>query len=122
MNLISGVSHAEALESLRTAMIVVDQLNIGWYGMVALECMAMKVPVMCYIRDDLKDFISVTGYSPILYTSKETIEPDLLSVLSTPQLVLQQQAEEGYEYVTAIHSPRYVTATLLHAIGGKTCM
>ena len=30
-----------------------DQLLVGTYGMLAIECMAYGKPTICYIRDDL---------------------------------------------------------------------
>ena len=53
--LISGMQHSEAVSWYKKADIVVDQLHMGWYGILALECMALGKPVMVYIREDLID-------------------------------------------------------------------
>jgi hypothetical protein len=118
LHLIEGVSHEQALESMRKATVVVDQLIIGWYGTVTLECMAMHVPVMCYIRDDLKKFIIDSGFAPIWYTSKETIRQDLTDVLFASMDSISDQTEEGYEYVKTVHNPKQCVELMMKALVG----
>jgi glycosyltransferase involved in cell wall biosynthesis len=50
--LVEGLHHAEAFERYREADIVVDQLNSGWYGLFAIECMALGKPVVTFLHDD----------------------------------------------------------------------
>jgi glycosyltransferase involved in cell wall biosynthesis len=50
--LVEGLHHAEAFERFREADIVVDQLNAGWYGLFAIECMALGKPVVSFLHDE----------------------------------------------------------------------
>jgi len=50
--LVEGLHHAEAFERYREADIVVDQLNAGWYGLLAIECMALGKPVVTFLHDE----------------------------------------------------------------------
>jgi hypothetical protein len=50
--LVEGLHHAEAFEQYRQADIVVDQLNAGWYGLFAIECMALGKPVVTFLHDE----------------------------------------------------------------------
>jgi glycosyltransferase involved in cell wall biosynthesis len=50
--LIEDLHHAEAFERYRDADIVVDQLNAGWYGLFAIECMALGKPVVSYLHEE----------------------------------------------------------------------
>ena len=50
--LIEGLSHSEARHLYQTADLLVDQLFVGWYGGLAVECMALGKPVICYIREE----------------------------------------------------------------------
>jgi glycosyltransferase involved in cell wall biosynthesis len=118
LDLVEGVSQKEALEQYRKSTIVIDQLKIGWYGMVALECMAMKVPVMCYIRNDLEAVIACTGFTPIWYTSMEHISNDLITVLSMQYSIIDVHGEEGYEYVKKVHDPKTIVDKMLKELGG----
>jgi len=49
--LVEGLHHDEAFERYRDADIVVDQLNAGWYGLFAIECMALGKPVVTYLHE-----------------------------------------------------------------------
>lgn len=50
--LVEGLHHEEAFERYREADIVVDQLNAGWYGLFAIECMALGKPVVSYLHEE----------------------------------------------------------------------
>jgi glycosyltransferase involved in cell wall biosynthesis len=50
--LVEGLTHAEAFELYREADIVVDQLNAGWYGVFAIECLALGKPVVTFLHDE----------------------------------------------------------------------
>jgi glycosyltransferase involved in cell wall biosynthesis len=50
--LVEGLHHDEAFERYREADIVVDQLNAGWYGVFAIECMALGKPVVTFLNDE----------------------------------------------------------------------
>jgi glycosyltransferase involved in cell wall biosynthesis len=51
--LLEGLPHDELMQALAEADIVVDQIVIGWYGVLAVEAMALGKAVVAYIRDDL---------------------------------------------------------------------
>ena len=44
--MVEGMKNSDAKELYRTADIVVDQLRIGWYGVLAVEAMALGKPVI----------------------------------------------------------------------------
>lgn len=48
-----GKSNREVREILGKADVVIDQLLLGTYGVVATEAMALGKPVICYLREDL---------------------------------------------------------------------
>lgn len=62
--LVEGLTNTEVRELLEQADIVVDQLRIGWYGVLSVEAMALGKPVIAYIRADLESTFS--GELPIL--------------------------------------------------------
>jgi glycosyltransferase involved in cell wall biosynthesis len=69
--LIEGKKHSEARELYANADVVVDQLRIGTYGVLAVESMALGKPVITHIRDDVRG-----GYPetlPIVAASQESI-------------------------------------------------
>ena len=50
--LVEGLTHDEAFELYREADIVVDQLNAGWYGVFAIECLALGKPVVTFLLEE----------------------------------------------------------------------
>jgi len=113
LDLVEGVSYQEALERYRKSTVMIDQLKIGWYGMVALECMAMGVPVMCYIREDLKKYLG--DEMPLYPTTPETLEDDLLLLLNDTDLQ-NELSMRGKEYVSTIHNPQRIAKIIAGAI------
>jgi glycosyltransferase involved in cell wall biosynthesis len=51
LQIVEGLHHDEAFARYREADIVVDQLNAGWYGLLAIECMALGKPVVTFLHD-----------------------------------------------------------------------
>jgi glycosyltransferase involved in cell wall biosynthesis len=52
LDIVEGLDHREALARYRAADIVVDQLNAGWYGVFAIEAMALGKPVVTFLHDE----------------------------------------------------------------------
>ncbi|MFN8224506.1 MAG: oligosaccharide flippase family protein [Gaiellales bacterium] len=52
LQIVEGLHHAEAFERYRNADIIVDQLHAGWYGLFAIECMALGKPVVTFLHDE----------------------------------------------------------------------
>jgi len=52
LEIVEGLDHREAFERYRKADIVVDQLNAGWYGVFAIEAMALGKPVVTFLHDE----------------------------------------------------------------------
>jgi glycosyltransferase involved in cell wall biosynthesis len=48
--LVEGVPRSQALETLMSADIVLDQFVLGDYGMAAVEAMALGKPVVCFVK------------------------------------------------------------------------
>jgi hypothetical protein len=52
LEIVEGLHHDEAFERYRNADIVVDQLNAGWYGVFAIECLALGKPVVAFLHEE----------------------------------------------------------------------
>jgi len=52
LEIVEGLRHDQALARYRAADIVVDQLNAGWYGVFAIECMALGKPVVTFLHEE----------------------------------------------------------------------
>jgi glycosyltransferase involved in cell wall biosynthesis len=52
LEVVEGLHHDEARRRYERADIVVDQLNAGWYGVFAIEAMALGKPVVGFLHDE----------------------------------------------------------------------
>ena len=52
LEIVEGLHHDEARRRFERADIVVDQLNAGWYGLFAIEAMALGKPVVTFLHEE----------------------------------------------------------------------
>ena len=52
LEIVEGLHHDEARRRYEQADIVVDQLNAGWYGLFAIEAMALGKPVVTFLHEE----------------------------------------------------------------------
>jgi len=101
--LVEKVSRDKALKLIKEADVVIDQLIIGWYGMVTIEAMSAGKPVICYISQDLLEKYK----PPIIPADKHTIKRTLKDVLDR-KYNLKEIGIKAREYYNKVHSPRKV--------------
>ena len=106
--LIEQMSHDKAIEYYKKADIVIDQLLIGWYGMFAIECMALGKPVCSFIRDDLKSFIP---NNPIINTSPQNIVENL-KILIEDGTLRKKVGSISRKYVEDMHDAEKISRQL----------
>lgn len=107
--LVENLPHEQAAEIYKEADIVVDQLRIGWYGVLATEAMALGKPVIAYIRDDI--WQSSNGGLPIINANPITIESVLAASIGDWDL-LQERSRASRSYFLDVHSSNRVCAQL----------
>lgn len=108
--LISGFSHSQAMSFYRRADIVIDQLRIGTYGQLAMECMALGKPVVSYISPYMKKHLP--SDLPIVSASPLDLGEKLALMLRNPEN-WSIIGMNGIEYVRKYHSPEVVIPKLL---------
>jgi glycosyltransferase involved in cell wall biosynthesis len=111
---VEGLHHDEAFERFRQADIVVDQLNAGWYGLFAIECMALGKPVVTFLHNEAVERTEreLGTRVPIVNASKETLRAQLERlVASTEQR--RRIGAESRAYVEQVHDLERVADRLL---------
>lgn len=98
--IIEKMSHSNLLKEIAKADIIVDQLLLGTYGVLALEAMALGKPVICYIADFVREGFPVE--LPIVSATPETIF-DVLTEMIEGKERLQVLGCEGRKYVETYH-------------------
>jgi hypothetical protein len=89
------------------ATVAVDQVHLGWYGLFAVEAMALALPVLCYIRPALD-----RPELPIVHTDRERLAADLLTLYDEPGM-RSALGLAGLAYVRSMHALPVVSRALL---------
>jgi len=114
LELVEGLHHDEAFERYRAADIVVDQLNAGWYGLFAIECMALGKPVVAYLHDEaVARTRGAFGVDvPIVSATAETLRERLLPlVVSTDER--RRIGAASRAYIERVHDLERIADRLL---------
>lgn len=99
----------ELRDQLQRADVVVDQVFMGWYGMVAVEAMALAKPVLCFIRDD---FESRLAGCPIVRCDDVTLAERLAGLLEDGAR-RRELGEAGRAYVEREHAAPVIARRLV---------
>jgi len=91
---------SELRDLMMLADVVVDQVFMGWYGMVAVEAMAMGKPVLCFIRPDFEPLLRDC---PIVRCTLEDLPERLAELLGDPARC-RALGEAGRAYVEREHA------------------
>lgn len=102
LDLVEGIPHDEVIERIRAADVAVDQLELGWYGGFAVECMALGTPVIAFLDPSQLAAVppKLVEDLPILQASPNT----LADTLVTCRDALQESASRSRSFVETWHS------------------
>jgi glycosyltransferase involved in cell wall biosynthesis len=87
LDIVEGLRHDEARRRYERADLVVDQLNAGWYGVFALEAMALGKPVLSFLREEaVRATEREMGVEvPIVPVTKETLRERIAELAASPE-------------------------------------
>jgi glycosyltransferase involved in cell wall biosynthesis len=114
LELVEGLHHDEAFERYRAADIVVDQLNAGWYGLFAIEAMALGKPVVTFLHDEAvrRTEEAFRTQVPIVSATAETLR-EALRPLVADAARRRELGASSRAYVERVHDLETVTDRLL---------
>jgi hypothetical protein len=112
--LVEGLRHDEAFERYREADIVVDQLNAGWYGLFAIECMALGKPVLTFLHDEAvrRTETELRTTVPLVNATRETLRTRLEALVASAG-ERRRIGEASRAYVEQVHDVERVADRLL---------
>jgi glycosyltransferase involved in cell wall biosynthesis len=113
-----NMSHNEAISIYKKADIIIDQLIIGSYGVLACECMALGKPVICYMLEE-----NISKYSskpPIVNANPETITSVLKELILSPTK-RNEIGKKSRLYAEQTHDSKLVAQKLINIYLGKVC-
>ncbi|MGB2953203.1 MAG: glycosyltransferase [Gaiellaceae bacterium] len=119
LDVVEGVHHSEVSKRVARADVVVDQLNSGWYGLFAIEAMALGKPVVGFIHDEAarrtEDAFGIE--LPIVRTTKETLASNLRPLVESGE-ERRRRGEAGRAYVEQVHDADTMADRLIEIYSG----
>ncbi|MGZ8782665.1 MAG: glycosyltransferase family 4 protein [Gaiellaceae bacterium] len=114
LELVEGLHHDEALQRYRAADIVVDQLNAGWYGLFAIEAMALGKPVVTFLHDEAvrRSEEAFGTRVPIVSATADTLRETLRPLVADPAR-RRTLGAASRAYVEQVHDIERVADRLL---------
>jgi hypothetical protein len=114
LDLIEGVPNREARLRYAAADVVVDQLRVGWYGMLAIESMALAKPVVVHLdADAAAETEEAFGLELPLVRADEGSLEDVLAGLVEVREQLPELGRRSREYVERVHAHTAVARRVL---------
>jgi glycosyltransferase involved in cell wall biosynthesis len=104
LEIVEGLHHDEAKRRYEEADIIVDQLNAGWYGLFAIEAMALGKPVVTFLHDEaVRRTEEAFGTRvPIVSATAETLAERLAPLVESPA-ERQRVGTASRAYVERVH-------------------
>ena len=114
LEIVEGLDHREAFERYRRADVIVDQLNAGWYGVFAIEAMALGKPVVTFLHDEaVRRTEEAFGVRvPIVSATKETLAA-VLRPLAESAAERRRVGAASRAYAEEVHGLERMTDRLL---------
>jgi glycosyltransferase involved in cell wall biosynthesis len=114
LEIVEGLDHREAFDRYRRADVIVDQLNAGWYGVFAIEAMALGKPVVTFLHDEaVRRTEEAFGIKvPIVNATRETLAAALRPVAESPE-ERRRVGAASRTYVEQVHDVERVADRLL---------
>ncbi|MFN0155996.1 MAG: hypothetical protein ACKVUT_16610 [Gaiella sp.] len=120
LEIVEGLRHDAAFERFRNADIVVDQLNAGWYGLFAIECMALGKPVVTFLHEEAtrrtRDAFGIDV--PLQNATAETLRDTLRRLIAIGPDGRRALGAASRSYVERVHDRELVTDRLLDVYAG----
>jgi glycosyltransferase involved in cell wall biosynthesis len=120
LRIVEGLRHDEALELYRDADIVVDQLNAGWYGLLAIECLALGKPVVTFLHDEAR-LRTEEAYGievPLVSVTADTLRDRLAKLVDAGPTEWRRLGEASRAYAERVHDVERSTDTLVELYEG----
>ena len=116
--LVEGLPHDEARRHYEDADIVVDQLNAGWYGLFAVEAMALGKPVVSALHEEsVRRTEEALGIEvPIVRATKENLREVLARLVADPE-ERRRIGAASRAYVERVHDADRMADRLLEIYG-----
>jgi glycosyltransferase involved in cell wall biosynthesis len=114
LEIVEGLDHRQAFERYRRADVIVDQLNAGWYGVFAIEAMALGKPVVTFLHEEaVRRTEEAFGVQvPIVSATAETLADALRPLVESAE-ERRRVGAASRAYAEEVHDLQGMTDRLL---------
>jgi glycosyltransferase involved in cell wall biosynthesis len=114
LDIVENTRHDQAIERYKQADIVVDQLNAGWYGVFAIEAMALGKPVVTFLHEEAvrRTEEAFQIELPLVPAKKETLAETLAPLVESPER-REELGRRSRAYVERVHDADRVADRLI---------
>ncbi len=109
--LLENAAWTDVRDAMAQADIVVDQVFLGWYGLVAVEAMALGKPVVGFLRPDFEERARALGL-PLVRCTKEDVG-EVVAALAKDPIRRAALGEAGRAYARRYHDASVIAARLV---------
>jgi len=114
--LIRNKPHNEVIRIISEADILIDQMVAGWYGLISIEAMALGKTVVCYLRNELYNYIPDI---PIINLNPDNLAEGLKKLIEEKEK-LNKYGMEGRKFAEKYHDHVKNSLNMLKVTTGAT--
>lgn len=107
---LQNLSKKELIQEILKCDLLIDQMLVGFYGILTVEAMLLEKPVVCYIRDDI--FSKIKRDCPIYNANPDNLEKVLDEILQNPSQLISR-GEQSRNYALTYHSPNKIAERMI---------
>jgi len=97
---VQGITNHELYNLIKNCHLVIDQMLVGYYGLLAVESMALGKPVVVYIRPDIWN--EEETICPVINANPDTLSETLRQILLHPSQ-LEDKGRQSRAFVEKYH-------------------
>jgi hypothetical protein len=107
---LQNLSKDDLVEEILKCDLVIDQMLVGFYGILTVEAMLLNKPVVCYIKDDI--WSKIEKDCPIYNANPDNLVNVLEKILQNPSELIKR-GEDSRNYALDYHSPKKIAEKML---------
>ncbi len=112
---VSDVKAEDLYLEIENSDLVIDQMLVGFYGLLSIESMAMGKPVVCYIREDI--MANSPADMPVFNADPDSLYDVLKKILQNPGL-LKKAGESSRAYIEKYHDAKLIASNYYSLLEG----
>ena len=109
------VPHDVAMTLYREIHVLLEQFVIGWYGAQAVECSALGIPVVVWIRSEDLEFVpnEMLDDLPFIFAGRRHLKETILRLIKMSPKELDEIGRKGRAFIEKWHDYQKISEWML---------